>query len=87
MTDQAGSSDAERRDFIGTLAKHRKLLLRTVRGLSEEQVRLRPTASALSLGGVIKHVTLAERNWSSFITEGASAMAAGAQPITPPPST
>ena len=74
MTDQDRSSEVERRDFIGALAKHRKLLLRTVRGLSEEQVRLRPTASVLSLGGVIKHVTLAERNWSRFITEGASAM-------------
>ncbi len=45
-----------------------------MRGLSEEQVRLRPTASALCLGGVIKHVTLAERNWSRFILEGAAAM-------------
>ena len=56
------------------MAKQRKLLLRTLRGLSEEQVRLRPTASALCLGGVLKHVTLAERNWSAFITQGASAM-------------
>jgi uncharacterized damage-inducible protein DinB len=64
----------ERRDFIGALAKQRKLLLRTVRGLTEEQVRLRPTASALCLGGVIKHVTLAERNWCRFMTLGATAM-------------
>lgn len=75
MTEKAPSSDdAERRDFIGALAKQRKLLLRTVRGLSEQQVRFRPTASALSLGGVIRHVTLAERNWCRFIAEGASAM-------------
>ncbi len=74
MTDQSGSADVERRDFIGALTKQRKLLLRTVRGLSEEQVRLRPTASALCLGGLIKHVTLAEQNWSRFMTEGASAM-------------
>jgi uncharacterized damage-inducible protein DinB len=74
---QGGEGDLERRDFAGTLTKHRKLLSRTVRGLSEEQVRLRPTASGLCLGGLIKHVTLAERNWSRFITEGASAMGGG----------
>jgi uncharacterized damage-inducible protein DinB len=74
MTEQSGSGEAERREFMEALAKQRKLLLRTVRGLSEEQVRLRPTASALCLGGVIKHVTLAEQNWCRFIREGASAM-------------
>ena len=74
MTDESAGGDGERREFIGALAKQRKLLLRTVRGLSEEQVRLRPTASALCLGGVVKHVTLAEQNWCRFINEGASAM-------------
>jgi uncharacterized damage-inducible protein DinB len=74
MPDQPQSGDLERRDFVGTLAKHRKLLVRTLRGLSEEQVRLRPTASGLCLGGIIKHVTLAEQNWCRFITQGASAM-------------
>jgi uncharacterized damage-inducible protein DinB len=74
MTDPGGSSDAERREFVATLAKHRNLLLRTVRGLSEDQVRLRPTTSALCLGGLIKHVTLAEQSWFRFITEGTTAM-------------
>jgi uncharacterized damage-inducible protein DinB len=77
MPDQQQSSDLERRDFVDTLNKHRNLLVRTVRGLSEEQIRLRPTASALCLGGVLKHVTLAEQNWSRFITHGASAMGGG----------
>ena len=61
-----------------------------VRGLSEEQVRLHPTISALSIGGLIKHVTLVERNWTDFITEGTSAIGGGAatsSPSTPPPST
>lgn len=74
MSDDPGSGEAERREFIAALAKQRKLLLRTVRGLSEEQVRQRPTASAVCLGGLIKHVTLAERSWCRFIAEGASAM-------------
>jgi len=74
MTDQGGSSDTERREFIAALAKHRGLLVRTVRGMSEEQARLRPTASALCLGGLIKHVTTMEAGWANFITEGTSAM-------------
>ncbi len=74
MTDQAHHGDLERRDFVAALDKHRKFLVRTVRDLSEEQIRLRPTASALCLGGVIKHVTVVEQNWSRFITQGSSAM-------------
>jgi uncharacterized damage-inducible protein DinB len=73
MPDRYASSDIERREFVGALARQRKLLRRTVQGLSEEQVRLRPTASSLCLGGLIKHVTLVEQSWSSFITRGASA--------------
>jgi uncharacterized damage-inducible protein DinB len=74
VTDQSQQHDPERRDFLATLDKHRGFLVRTVRDLSEEQIRLRPTASALCLGGVIKHVTMVERNWCRFITEGTSAM-------------
>ena len=82
MSDQHGStdSDTERREFIGALAKHRGLLVRTLRGISEEQARLRPTVSALCLGGLVKHVTSMEESWSRFITEGTSAMSGGADP-------
>ncbi len=69
----------ERREFIGALAKHRGLLVRTLRGISEEQARLRPTVSALCLGGLVKHVTSMEESWSRFITQGTSAMS-GADP-------
>ena len=74
MTDERGGDDTERREFTGALDKHRRLLVRTVRGMSEEQARLRPTASALCLGGLIKHVTTMEAGWANFITEGTSAM-------------
>jgi uncharacterized damage-inducible protein DinB len=74
MTDQRGDSNTERREFLGALAKHRGLLVRTLRGISDEQARLRPTVSALCLGGLIKHVTTMEESWSDFITEGTSAM-------------
>jgi hypothetical protein len=32
-------------------------------GLTEEQMRLRPTTSAICIGGLIKHVTACERGW------------------------
>jgi uncharacterized damage-inducible protein DinB len=60
----------ERTDLLETLAKHRRLLRHTVRGLTDEQARLRPTASELTLGGLITHVTAAERTWAAFIVGG-----------------
>jgi uncharacterized damage-inducible protein DinB len=78
MADQReGSDTSERREFIGALAKHRGLLVRTLRGMSDEQARLRPTVSALCLGGLIKHVTATELSWTNFITKGPSAMGGG----------
>jgi uncharacterized damage-inducible protein DinB len=74
MTDHGGSSDAERLELIGALAKHRGLLVRTLRGISDEQARLRPTVSALCLGGLIKHVTTMEESWAQFIAVGTTAM-------------
>ena len=49
---------------------HRGFLRRTVRGLTDEQARLRPTASELCLGGIIKHVTAMEQGWVDFISDG-----------------
>ena len=74
MADDTTSSAAERRDLIGTLTHHRGLLKGAVTGLSDEQARLRPTVSALCLGGLIKHVSRAEQNWTNFITKGTSAI-------------
>jgi len=45
-----------------------------VRDLTDEQAAQRTTASELCLGGLIKHVTATERQWVSFIVDGASAM-------------
>lgn len=60
----------ERADLLDTLHKHRALFRVTVAGLSEEQARLTPTASSLSLGGLIKHVSATEAEWASFVTRG-----------------
>src|SRR5215217_5277394 len=66
---------AERADLLETLAAHRYFLRHTVQGLSDEQARLRPTASELTLGGLVKHVAHQEAGWVRFILEGAEAIA------------
>jgi uncharacterized damage-inducible protein DinB len=46
----------------------------TCRDLTDEQARTRTTPSALSLGGLIKHVTGVERGWIGFVQDGAAGM-------------
>ena len=62
----------ERADLLATLAKARHFLRFTTRDLTDEQARQRTTASELTLGGLIKHVTAVERNWADFIVHGPS---------------
>lgn len=64
----------ERRDLLETLATHRGFLRHTVRDLTDEQAAMRPTASGLCLGGLIKHVAATEAQWAAFIEHGAAAM-------------
>jgi len=66
----------ERADLLETLRRHRDFLRYTVRGLTDEQARQSPTASELTLGGLIKHVTASERNWAAFVVGGAEAFPA-----------
>lgn len=63
----ATAATGERADLLEMLAKHRHFLRFTTRDLTDEQAGLRPTASALCLGGLIKHVTSVERGWVDFI--------------------
>src|SRR3989440_1723231 len=72
------TATGERADLLAALAKARYFLRFTVRDLTDDQARQRTTASELSLGGLIKHVTLTERQWINFILEGPSAMGANA---------
>jgi uncharacterized damage-inducible protein DinB len=60
----------ERTDLIETLQTHRGLFRYTVQGLTDEQATSRPTASELTLAGLIKHVAATEKHWAEFITEG-----------------
>lgn len=74
MTDTTSaqvSGAAERDDLVALLEKHRGLFLLTARGLTEDQARLTPTVSALSVGGLIKHVTAVQQEWLDFLENGA----------------
>ncbi|HEY0641339.1 MAG TPA: DinB family protein [Pseudonocardiaceae bacterium] len=70
---QAG--DGERETLLSTIAQQRGFLRHTVQGITEEQARTRTTVSELTLGGLIKHVTATEAQWTRFIVEGPAAMA------------
>lgn len=53
----------ERDGLLAYLAQQRDALRYAVNGITDEQARVKPSVSALSLGGLIKHVTLTERTW------------------------
>src|ERR1700733_826656 len=74
MSVAATELDAERGDLLAMLAGQRRFLRYTTRDLTDEQARAPPTASALALGGMIKHVTAVERSWAEFIVVGPSAL-------------
>lgn len=65
----------ERQDLLETLGKHRGFLRQTLDGMSNDQIRETPTASALTLASIVKHVTATERTWREFILTGADAFA------------
>ena len=77
MTNERAVEDHERADFLETLSTHRSFLRRTVRDLTDAEARERTTVSELCLGGVIKHVTRAEKRWADFIVRGPVAIGSG----------
>ena len=64
----------ERADLIESLRRHRNFLRFTVKDLTDEQAKRRPTVSALNLAGLIKHVAATEGSWMRFAQGGAEAM-------------
>ena len=57
----------EREGLLEYLAHERYKLKVTSYGLTDEQARATPSASSLSVGGLIKHVALTERSWTGHI--------------------
>jgi hypothetical protein len=66
----ASIGTGERADLVAVLRKHRGLFRHTVAGLTDEQARLTPTVSTLSLGGLVKHVAATEHHWARFVVDG-----------------
>jgi uncharacterized damage-inducible protein DinB len=53
----------ERGALLAFVEAQRGAVRRSVLGLTEEQAASRPSVSALSLSGLLKHVACTERNW------------------------
>ncbi len=59
----------EREGLLAYLAQQRYILRLAAYGLTDDQARTRSTASTLSVGGLIKHVTQVERSWVDVILQ------------------
>ncbi len=64
------SPASEREALTSFLDKQRDILTRKVDGVADAQARLAPTASSLSLLGILKHCALWERRWFQVIFAG-----------------
>jgi uncharacterized damage-inducible protein DinB len=69
MPGQVGAVSNEREGLLAYLAQMRYVLRLTAYGLSAEQLRAAPTASPLSVGGLIKHCASTERNWIDTVRQ------------------
>ena len=54
----------ERESLIAYVDQQRDAFVSVSHGLTEEQIRIAPTAGTLSIGGLVKHVTTCERGWT-----------------------
>jgi uncharacterized damage-inducible protein DinB len=59
----------ERSALLSYLEQQRCVLRVSAYGLTDEQARAAPTASALSIGGLIKHVASTEQGWIDIILQ------------------
>ncbi|MDT7578413.1 MAG: hypothetical protein QOH17_4746 [Pseudonocardiales bacterium] len=60
----------EKDQILQMLETHRRALRQTLSDVTDEQAVARPTVSTLCLGGLLKHVTYAEKLWVDFIVDG-----------------
>lgn len=57
----------EREGLLAFLAEQRRVLRIAAHDLTDEQARLVPSASSLSIGGLIKHVAHTEQGWMDTV--------------------
>src|SRR5438270_227026 len=59
----------EREGLLAYLAQQRAVIRLAAFGLSDDQARAVPTKSALSVGGLLKHVATVERGWIEMVQD------------------
>src|SRR3954454_16989533 len=66
---------ADERDGLQAyLAQQRYVLRTTTFGLTDEEIARTPSASALCLGGLVKHCAMVERSWMDTVLQRESDM-------------
>jgi len=70
MYKKNSSPASEREALTAFLDKQRDILVRKIEGVTDEDARAMPTASSLSLLGILKHCALWERRWFQIIVAG-----------------
>lgn len=69
MPSNVGPVTDERDGLVSFLAQQRLVLRTSAYGLTDEQASLAPTASSLSIGGLLKHLAYAERLWMRMVLQ------------------
>jgi len=69
MPGQATVLTDERELLLAYIAQQRDGIRYAAHGLTEAQARLTPSASSLSIGGLIKHVATMERGWIDLVLQ------------------
>lgn len=69
MPGQAPALTNERELLLAYIRQQRDGLRYAAYGLTDEQARLTPTTSSLSIGGLIKHVAEMERSWIDTVLQ------------------
>ncbi len=67
MTGVPAPIDDERDQLLAFLAQQRTAVAAATLGLTDEQARSVPTASSLSIGGLIRHLAMTERGWMDIV--------------------
>ncbi|KHO26888.1 hypothetical protein QQ44_04835 [Mycolicibacterium setense] len=65
MPGMPASASDERQTLIGFVAFQQNAFFAVAHGLTDEQARSTPSVSALSIGGLIKHVTGMQQAWTA----------------------
>ena len=69
MPGQVPALTDERELLLAYIAQQRDGIRHAAFGLTDDQARLTPTAGALSIGGLVTHVTAMERTWVDLILQ------------------